>query len=67
MISAQISQRGSWGMGRTDGALVGLRFAASSRNPALPRAGSREPEEVTSSFPGHYTTLTGTEVWEHPP
>lgn len=47
----------------TDEALVGLGFVASSRDPALPRAGSREPEEVTRSFLGHYTTLTGTEVW----
>lgn len=48
-------------MGWTDGALVGLGFAASSRNPTLSRAGSREPEEVACPFPGHYTTLIGAE------
>lgn len=60
-ISARMPQKGSWGMGWTDGALVGLGFAASSRNPALSRAGSREPEEVACPFPGHYTTLIGAE------
>ena len=42
--------------------LAGVGVGASSRNPALPRAGSGEPEEVTRSFLGHYTALTGTEV-----
>lgn len=48
MMSAQLTE-GSWDMGWTDGALVGLGFAASSRNPEHIPEPQNYPEQAPES------------------